>query len=141
MELRATAHYSVLLKEFEEKFKTLQNIKKGGSKLNIIPSNVLFSEIEKVKTLLDKRVEEPRLDSRDKAIIELVRSEYGNYLNQIHPVFDNSRLQVCPLCLRPMDKYDKEQLFSKIQQFLIKMLRITNWNFNMLLKNCKCGIK
>lgn len=47
MELRATAHYSVLLKEFEEKFKTLQNIKKGGSKLNIIPSNVLFSEIEK----------------------------------------------------------------------------------------------
>ena len=120
MELRATAHYSVLLKEFEEKFKTLQNIKKGGSKLNIIPSNVLFSEIEKVKTLLDKRVEEPRLDSRDKAIIELVRSEYGNYLNQIHPVFDNSRLQVCPLCLRPMDKYDKEQLFSKIQQFFNK---------------------
>ena len=120
MELRATAHYSVLLKEFEEKFKTLQNIKKGGSKLNIIPSNVLFSEIEKVKTLLDKRVEEPRLDSRDKAIIELVRSEYGNYLNQIHPVFDNSRLQVCPLCLRPIDKYDKEQLFSKIQQFFNK---------------------
>ena len=120
MELRATAHNSVLLKEFEEKFKTLQNIKKGGSKLNIIPSNVLFSEIEKVKTLLDKRVEEPRLDSRDKAIIELVRSEYGNYLNQIHPVFDNSRLQVCPLCLRPMDKYDKEQLFSKIQQFFNK---------------------
>lgn len=120
MELRSTAHYSVLLKEFEEKFKTLQNIKKGGSKLNIIPSNVLFSEIEKVKTLLDKRVEEPRLDSRDKAIIELVRSEYGNYLNQIHPVFDNSRLQVCPLCLRPMDKYDKEQLFSKIQQFFNK---------------------
>lgn len=141
MELRATAHNSVLLKEFEEKFKTLQNIKKGGSKLNIIPSNVLFSEIEKVKTLLDKRVEEPRLDSRDKAIIELVRSEYGNYLNQIHPVFDNSRLQVCPLCLRPMDKYDKEQLFSRYNNFLIKMLRITNWNFNMLLKNCKCGIK
>ena len=120
MELRATTHSSVLLKEFEEKFKTLQNIKKGGSKLNIIPSNVLFGEIDKVKALLDKRVEEPRLDSRDKAIIELVRSEYGTYLNQIHPVFDNSRLQVCPLCLRPMDKYDKEQLFSKIQQFFNK---------------------
>lgn len=120
MGLKVTSRYSDLLKDFEEKFKTLQNIKKGGSNLSIIPSNVLFDEVDSVKSLLDKRVEEPRLDSRDKAIIELVRSEYGTYLNQIHPVFDNSRLQVCPLCLRPMDKFDKEQLFSKIQQFFNK---------------------
>lgn len=50
----------------------------------------------------------------------MVRSEHGNYLNQIHPVFDNQDMTVCPLCLRPMSAYDKKDLFLKIQQFFNK---------------------
>lgn len=137
MSLKVTSHYSALLKEFEEKFKTLQNIKKGGCKLSIIPSNVLFESIDSVKTLLEKRVEEPHLDSRDKAIIELVRSEFGTYLNQIHPIFDNSQMNVCPLCLRPIDKYDKEQLFSKIQQFFNKEVEEYQYELHGVIENLK----
>lgn len=120
MALKQTTHYSDLLKQFDEKFKTLRNIKKGGRKLDVIPSNVLFENIDNLEALMSRQVNEPHLDSRDKAIIELVKTEYGAYLNQIHPVFDNPQMKVCPLCLRPIDKYDKEELFSKIQQFFNK---------------------
>lgn len=120
MALKQTTHYSDLLKLFDEKFKTLRNIKKGGRKLDVIPSNVLFENINNLEAMMSRQVNEPHLDSRDKAIIELVKTEYGAYLNQVHPVFDNPQMKVCPLCLRPIDKYDKEELFSKIQQFFNK---------------------
>lgn len=120
MALKQTTHYSDLLKLFDEKFKTLRNIKKGGRKLDVISSNVLFENINNLEAMMSRLVNEPHLDSRDKAIIELVKTEYGAYLNQVHPVFDNPQMKVCPLCLRPIDKYDKEELFSKIQQFFNK---------------------
>lgn len=120
MALKQTTHYSDILKLFDEKFKTLRNIKKGGRKLDVIPANVLFENINNLEAMMSRQVNEPHLDSRDKAIIELVKTEYGAYLNQVHPVFDNPQMKVCPLCLRPIDKYDKEELFSKIQQFFNK---------------------
>lgn len=118
--LKPNMHYSVLRKDYDEKFRTLQQIKKGGSKIDLISNNVLFDNIDDVYSLMTRRVEEPNLGSRDKRLIEIVRSEYGAYLNQIHTVFDNPRMKVCPLCLRTIDDKDKEELFSKIKSFFNK---------------------
>lgn len=120
MKLKPNMHYSVLRKDYDEKFRTLQQIKKGGSKIDLISNNVLFDNIDDVYSLMTRRVEEPNLGSRDKRLIEIVRSEYGSYLNQIHTVFDNPRMKVCPLCLRTIDDKDKEELFSKIKSFFNK---------------------
>lgn len=120
MKLKPNIHYSVLRKDYDEKFRTLQQIKKGGSKIDLISNNVLFDKIDDVNSLMIRRVEEPNLGSRDKKLIEIVRSEYGSYLNQIHTVFDNPRMNVCPLCLRTIDDKDKEELFSKIKSFFNK---------------------
>lgn len=120
MKLKPNMHYSVLRKDYDEKFRTLQQIKKGGSKIDLISNNVLFDNIDDVYSLMTRRVEEPNLGSRDKKLIEIVRSEYGSYLNQIHTVFDNPRMNVCPLCLRTIDNKDKEELFSKIKSFFNK---------------------
>lgn len=121
MELsKAHISYARLRREYDEKMEIFQKVKKGGIKIELLSNNVISNHIDQYKKLLELHLEEPHLSNRDKKIIELVRSEHGNYLNQIHPVFDNQDMTVCPLCLRPMSAYDKKDLFLKIQQFFNK---------------------
>ena len=120
LNLKVSRSLEDLQKEFDEKIQTLSQIQRNGSKLETIPCNVLFQNIEAVKFLLDKHIREPYLSESDKKIIELVQSEYGSYLEHVHPVFDKEEVEVCPLCLRPMTSYDKQKLFAKIEGFFNK---------------------
>lgn len=109
-----------LKNQYDEKMRTMQSIHKGGGEIDIISPSIVCHKVNFVKSLLEKHIEEPHLDSRDKTIIELVRTEYGVYLDHVHPIFDNPELNVCPLCLRPMGQYDKQKLFSMIEKFFNK---------------------
>lgn len=120
LKLKVTVSLEDLQKEFDEKNKTLLQFQRSGSKLETIPCNVLFQNIEILKSLLEKHIREPYLSENDKKIIELVQSEYGSYLDHVHPVFDKEEVEVCPLCLRPMSSYDKQKLFAKIEGFFNK---------------------
>lgn len=118
--LKVSRSLEDLQKEFDEKNKTLSQFQRNGSILELIPCNVLFQNIDIVKSLLEKHIREPYLSESDKIIIELVQSEYGSYLEHVHPVFDKDEVEVCPLCLRPMTSYDKQKLFAKIEGFFNK---------------------
>lgn len=120
LDLKVSRSLEDLQKEFDEKNKTLSQFQRNGSILELIPCNVLFQNIDIVKSLLEKHIREPYLSESDKIIIELVQSEYGSYLEHVHPVFDKDEVEVCPLCLRPMTSYDKQKLFAKIEGFFNK---------------------
>lgn len=101
----------------------------------MLSNNVISNHIDQYKKILEIHLEEPHLSNRDKKIIELVRSEHGNYLNQIHPVFDNQDMTVCPLCLRPISAYDKKDLFLKIQQFFNKESEVYKQQLQEMIKS------
>lgn len=113
----SSSRYNEVVREFEKKQEIYQKVKKGGSKLEFLNCNVLTSDIGALQVLYERRLEMPRLSDRDKKIIELIHSEHGSYLEQVHPVFDNENMTVCPLCLRPIASYEKDQLFANVQQF------------------------
>lgn len=117
LNLKVTGSINDLRKEFKDKFQTLQYIQRSSSKLDEFPQNILFYDISKVKSLFERHIREPRLNSSDKEIIELVRSEYGSYLEHVHTVFDNENMSVCPLCLRPISNIEKQNLYAKIEGF------------------------
>lgn len=136
MELsKAHISYARLRREYDEKMEIFQKVKKGGIKIELLSNNVISNHIDQYKKLLELHLEEPHLSNRDKKIIELVRSEHGNYLNQIHPVFDNQDMTVCPLCLRPMSVYDKKDLFLKIQQFFNKESEVYKQQLQAMIKS------
>lgn len=120
LDLKVSRSLEDLQKEFDEKLQTLLQFQRSGSKLETIPCNVLIHNIEFAKSLLERHMKEPYLSESDKKIIELVQSEYGSYLEHVHPVFDKDEVEVCPLCLRPMTSYDKQKLFAKIEGFFNK---------------------
>lgn len=111
------AKYKEATKEFSEKAKIYQKVKKGGSKLSLLTNNIITNDVNVLQALYDKHLEEPRLSERDKQIIELIHTEHGRYLEQVHPIFDNEDMTVCPLCLRPIASYEKDELFDKVRQF------------------------
>ena len=136
MELsKAHISYARLRREYDEKMEIFQKVKKGGIKIELLSNNVISNHIDQYKKLLEIHLEEPHLSNRDKKIIELVRSEHGNYLNQIHPVFDNQDMTVCPLCLRPISAYDKKDLFLKIQQFFNKESEVYKQQLQVMIKS------
>ena len=93
LKLNVTVSLEDLQKEFDERNKTLLQFQRFGSKLETIPCNVLFQNIEILKSLLEKHIREPYLSDSDKKIIELVQSEYGSYLEHVHPVFEKKELK------------------------------------------------
>lgn len=111
------AKYKEATKEFSEKTDIYQKVKKGGSKLSLLTNNIIANDVNVLQALYDKHLEEPRLSERDKQIIELIHTEHGKYLEQVHPIFDNEDMTVCPLCLRPIASYEKDGLFDKVRQF------------------------
>ena len=134
LKLNVTVSLEDLQKEFDERNKTLLQFQRFGSKLETIPCNVLFQNIEILKSLLEKHIREPYLSDSDKKIIELVQSEYGSYLEHVHPVFDKEEVEVCPLCLRPMTSYDKQKLFAKIEGFFNKESAAHKTEINQIIE-------
>lgn len=113
----SSSKYSEDVREFDEKYEIYKKIKKGGAKIELLNNNVLTPNVDALRDLYEKRLEEPHLSERDKKIIELIHSEHGSYLEQVHPIFENEDMTVCPLCLRPIASYEKKELFAKVHQF------------------------
>lgn len=137
LKLNVTVSLEDLQKEFDERNKTLLQFQRFGSKLETIPCNVLFQNIEILKSLLEKHIREPYLSDSDKKIIELVQSEYGAYLEHVHPVFDKDVVEVCPLCLRPMTSNDKQKLFAKIEGFFNKEFEAYKTEINQIIEKLR----
>lgn len=137
LKLNVTVSLEDLQKEFDERNKTLLQFQRFGSKLETIPCNVLFQNIEILKSLLEKHIREPYLSDSDKKIIELVQSEYGSYLEHVHPVFDKEEVEVCPLCLRPMTSNDKQKLFAKIEGFFNKESEAYKTEINQIIEKLR----
>lgn len=133
LSLKVSRSLEDLQKEFDEKLQTLLQFQRNGSKLETIPCNVLIHNIEFAKSLLERHIKEPYLSENDKKIIELVQSEYGSYLEHVHPVFDKEEVEVCPLCLRPMTSYDKQKLFAKIEGFFNKESEAHKTEINQII--------
>lgn len=137
LKLNVTVSLEDLQKEFDKRNKTLLQFQRFGSKLETIPFNVLFQNIEILKSLLEKHIREPYLSDSDKKIIELVQSEYGSYLEHVHPVFDKDVVEVCPLCLRPMTSNDKQKLFAKIEGFFNKESEAYKTEINQIIEKLR----
>lgn len=113
MEMKITPQtYSKLQNEYVNKFEHYRKIRIDGQRLEFFPTSLIT---ENFRNLLEVQIERPVLNNRDKSIIELVLSQHGDLIEQIHPIFDNTMMTICPLCFRPISQSEKQGLFEKIQ--------------------------
>lgn len=91
----------------------------GGSKIPFDPKPLALPfDADALHALMSTRVEEPVLDERDHKILQIVNGELGGYIHQVHPVFDNPAVDMCPLCFRPVDAETRSSLFAMVERVL-----------------------
>ena len=77
-------------------------------------------DFEELNNKLSKKIELPELSERDKAILRIIEGKYGHYISKTEEVFNNKDVEVCPLCLRPIESEEKETAIQLVQRILNK---------------------
>ena len=77
-------------------------------------------DIKELNQKLGKKIEVPKLSERDKVILRIVEGKYGHYISKTEEVFNDKDVDVCPLCLRPIDFEEKETAIQLVKRILNK---------------------
>lgn len=80
-----------------------------------LPSSI---DIKTVNALLSITKEVPELSEREKNILQMVQGKYGHYISDSEKIFLDNNVDVCPLCLRPIDNVGKESVIQIVKRIL-----------------------
>ena len=117
---KGTIPLLVLKKEVEQGIIKIRQTK-GKQKIQWICPR--FSEPTDFKSLnnyLGKKIEMPELTDRDEAILKIVEGKYGHYISKTEEVFNDKDVDVCPLCLRPIESEEKESAIQLVKRIFNK---------------------
>ena len=84
------------------------------------PSLTNDIDITYVNQLLCVHKETPEFSEREKNIMDIIQSKYGSYIGDSQVVFNDENVNVCPLCLRPIDSVGKESVIQLVKRILNK---------------------
>lgn len=77
--------------------------------------------VEKLLSLLNKKIEKPETTERDKIIINLLTNPSdSHFVNEAKIRFGNDNVTCCPLCMREITKEEKSDLLKRINNLLSK---------------------
>lgn len=77
-------------------------------------------DFEYVNKILKEKIEVPELTERDEAILKIVEGKYGHYISKTEEVFNDKDVDVCPLCLRPIESEEKESAIQLVKRIFNK---------------------
>lgn len=110
-------------KELDDKLNILIQISGEGTKIEA-PILKINSEIDidKINSLLSKKIENPTLSDRDKKIMEMVKEKQGyqQKLMEAKQTFSDKTVTECPYCLQSIEDSYKEDLVQSIEKIFSK---------------------
>lgn len=113
---------SELFIEYESKIEELKNAMDGAlaieRKVPIIPEIYKKFDITGLKTLLDKKVQPPELNDREKYLLKLAQSGDMKGLYDRVETFKKIETEYCPYCLQDITPDYKVKLVEKVQMIL-----------------------
>ncbi|MCE5343880.1 MAG: AAA family ATPase, partial [Eubacteriales bacterium] len=107
---------------FKIKLSMLQNAADEARRIqnNVSTSIALSSSEAKITSLLEAKLEHPRLSEREKYLLVLVESGKIEQLENMKTEFVNPSTLVCPFCIQPISAQYKADLITSIQKVLSK---------------------
>jgi len=113
-----------LIVEFNELFQKFEQAKSGSKRIDRgVPSLVPYSYIEaenKIRTLLEEKIEKPELTEREKMLFGLLEKEGDQKLDQIKRFFSKKGNSICPFCFQDVEAHYAEALVISIEKILSK---------------------
>lgn len=120
--LSPTKSKDELIVEFSNKMKELEDAKKGTTKIvaivPAIPSGYKEYSVSSANELIKKKIEEPRLSTREQYLLSLVNEGKAKELNERIDHLRDEKTTFCPYCLKDLTQDYKRDLVTKIEQVL-----------------------
>ena len=120
--LSPTKSKDELIVEFSNKMKELEDAKKGTSTIvavvPAIPSSYKEYSVSSANELIKKKIEEPRLSTREQYLLSLVNEGKAKDLNERIVLLRDEKTTFCPYCLKDLTQDYKRDLVTKIEQVL-----------------------
>lgn len=112
-----------LIVAFKEKYKELESARNGEQRIEArVITHVDEIDIDRINELLLQKIEEPRLSSRDKFLIDISKKRSMDFVNDIKTTFSNKDVERCPFCARPIYEDEKEDIIKGIEKILSKIV-------------------
>ena len=86
----------------------------------------LPTDLNGVKTLLEKRVEKPELSDREQRLLTFLQDHASHYSTDTTKKLTEEKWQFCPLCLRETGVQDYENITETLKQLLNKESELYN---------------
>ena len=102
--------------------KDIESVEKVGD-IGCVPPLALldaggFNEAELVK-LLNRTVEKPELNEREKRILVLIQKGTGR-IDEVKKEFTNAETAYCPFCFRDINETEKDELLKSVEKVLCR---------------------
>ena len=96
--------------------KKLRNVR-SLEKVEEININILNPKFNKLRVLLDKRIEKPNLNKRENKILEIIKDTNGLKMIETNNLIE-SDTENCPLCFQTITSNYKEEISIAIEKLL-----------------------
>lgn len=147
--IRSTINFELIKELFDlcnqnlQKDEIERNLKAKIDLLNKVRSGELIKEqlkdpilkvsVNYLRDILEKVLHKPEINEQDKLLIEASRAINGNYLDEATSIFARRDVQVCPLCLRPIEDEEKHQLLNKLVSYFSKEAEEYKHNIGLIV--------
>lgn len=122
-----------LLIMFNDGIKELDKVRKGDKRITqeiaVVELKVNDSYIRK---LLLKRIERPKITSRDRLLLDILQQRGIAFVRNIDETFHNATVTNCPYCLQPISDSYKKDLLLSVENVLNEEVK----RYQQLLNNC-----
>lgn len=123
-----------LLIEYHEQYKKLSELRSGSQLIDkAVPKIYGSYDIKNVRDLLGRKIEKPKLNFRDKLLLDILMKRDISFLYDIKKTFSDEGVEYCPFCTKAVSQEEKEEIIHGIERVLTDFVK----EHQAKLQNCK----
>lgn len=113
-----------LLIEYHEKYNKLSGLRSGNQLIDrAVPKINNSYDIKNIRDLLVRKIEKPKLNFRDKLLLDILMKRDINFLYDIKKTFSDEGVEYCPFCTKAVSQEEKEEIILGIERVLTDFVK------------------
>ena len=109
---------------FKDKYTDLEKARNGEQKIECkVDTFIENVDIKGITELLLEKIEQPKLSSRDKFLLEISQFRDTESLRNISKIFSDKNTERCPYCARPITEEEKNDIVNGVENILNEIVK------------------
>lgn len=113
-----------LVRLFQDKYTDFERARNGKQKIECkVDTFIENVDMKGITELLLEKIEQPKLSSRDKFLLEISQFRDTESLRNISKTFSDKNTERCPYCARPITEEEKNDIVNGVENILNEIVK------------------